>query len=180
MTDANDEALLRRLVVALSAVPGVEAIALGGSRGRRTATTNSDYDVGLYYRASRPIDVAALGKVAAALDDRGAEASVTPIGRWGRSGGGRVPRHRRPLPDPVGADRRLPPEGEGRSGGGGWFCAVTARFREARGEPLRRSRIGQPCGRTRPPAGTHRRDARPQLPTMNFSSTTELLIWPMD
>ena len=27
MTDANDEALLRRLVVALSSVPGVEAIA---------------------------------------------------------------------------------------------------------------------------------------------------------
>ncbi len=31
----------------------------------------------------RPIDVAALGKVAAVLDDRGAEASVTPIGGWG-------------------------------------------------------------------------------------------------
>jgi predicted nucleotidyltransferase len=83
MTDANDEALLRRLVVALSAVPGVAAIALGGSRARGTATTNSDYDIGLYYRANRPIDVAALGKVAAALDDRGAEASVTPIGGWG-------------------------------------------------------------------------------------------------
>jgi predicted nucleotidyltransferase len=83
MTDANDEALLRRLVVALSGVPGVEAIALGGSRARGTATAASDYDIGLYYRASRPIDVAALGKVAAILDDRGAEASVTPIGGWG-------------------------------------------------------------------------------------------------
>ena len=83
MTDANDEALLRRLVAALSAVPGVEAIALGGSRARGTATAHSDYDIGLYYRAGRPIDVAALGKVAAALDDRGSEASVTPIGGWG-------------------------------------------------------------------------------------------------
>jgi predicted nucleotidyltransferase len=83
MTDANDEALLRRLVVALSGVPGVEAIALGGSRARGTAGPTSDYDIGLYYRAHRPIDVAALGKVAAALDDRGAEASVTPIGGWG-------------------------------------------------------------------------------------------------
>jgi predicted nucleotidyltransferase len=83
MTDANDEALLRRLVVALSAVPGVEAIALGGSRARGTAVATSDYDIGLYYRANRPIDVAALGKVAAALDDRGVEASVTPIGGWG-------------------------------------------------------------------------------------------------
>jgi hypothetical protein len=43
----------------------------------------SDYDIGLYYRANRPIDVAALGEVAAALDDRGAEASVTAIGGWG-------------------------------------------------------------------------------------------------
>ena len=80
MTDANDEVLLRRLVVALSGVPGVEAIALGGSRARGTATAESDYDIGLYYRANRPIDVATLGKVAAILDDRGVEASVTPIG----------------------------------------------------------------------------------------------------
>ena len=83
MTDANDEALLRRLVAALAPVPGVEAIALGGSRARGTATAHSDYDIGLYYRANRPIDVAALGKVAAGLDDRGAAASVTPIGGWG-------------------------------------------------------------------------------------------------
>jgi predicted nucleotidyltransferase len=83
MTDANDEALLRRLVAALSTVPGVAAITLGGSRARGTATAHSDYDIGLYYRASRPIDVPALGKVAAGLDDRGAEATVTPIGGWG-------------------------------------------------------------------------------------------------
>src|SRR6266850_4857797 len=57
MTDANDEALLRRLVVALAPVPGIEAIALGGSRARGTATAHSDYDIGLYYRAGRPIDV---------------------------------------------------------------------------------------------------------------------------
>ena len=83
MTDANDEALLRRLVAALAPVPGVEAIALGGSRARGTAVAASDYDIGLYYRANRPIDVAALAKVVAVLDDRGAEASVTPIGGWG-------------------------------------------------------------------------------------------------
>lgn len=83
MTDANDEALLRRLVVALAPVPGVEAIALGGSRARGTATANSDHDIGLYYHGGRPIDVAALGKVAVSLDDRGAEAEVTPLGGWG-------------------------------------------------------------------------------------------------
>jgi predicted nucleotidyltransferase len=83
MIDANDEALLRRLVAALAPVPGVEAIALGGSRARSTATAHSDYDIGLYYRAGRPIDVAALGKIVAGLDDRGAAASVTPLGGWG-------------------------------------------------------------------------------------------------
>lgn len=83
MSDANDEALLSRLVVALAPVPGIEAITLGGSRARGTATAASDYDIGLYYRGRRPIDVAALGKVAASLDDRGAKAEVTPLGGWG-------------------------------------------------------------------------------------------------
>ena len=83
MSDANDEALLSRLVVALAPVPGIEAIALGGSRARGTATATSDYDIGLYYRGERPIDVVALGKVAASLDDRGAAAKVTPLGGWG-------------------------------------------------------------------------------------------------
>jgi hypothetical protein len=83
MTDANDEALLRRLVVALAPVPGIEAIALGGSRTRGTATAASDYDIGLYYRRPRPIDIAGLSKVVASLDDRGARAEVTPLGGWG-------------------------------------------------------------------------------------------------
>lgn len=83
MTDANDEALLRRLVGALAPVPGVAAIALGGSRARGTATATSDYDIGLYYRRDRPIDVTTLGVVAATLDDRGAGAEVTSLGGWG-------------------------------------------------------------------------------------------------
>jgi hypothetical protein len=83
MSDANDEALLRRLVVALAPVPGIDAIALGGSRACGTATAASDYDIGLYYRGRRPIDIVALSKVAASLDDRGAAAEVTPLGGWG-------------------------------------------------------------------------------------------------
>lgn len=83
MTDANDEALLETLVAALAPVRGVAAIALGGSRARGTATASSDYDIGLYYRGEQPIDVAALGRVATVLDDRGAGASVTPLGGWG-------------------------------------------------------------------------------------------------
>jgi predicted nucleotidyltransferase len=83
MSDANDEALLSRLVGALAPVTGIEAIALGGSRARGTATAASDYDIGLYYRGRRPIDIAALSKVAASLDDRGTGAEVTPLGSWG-------------------------------------------------------------------------------------------------
>src|SRR5262249_20301786 len=83
MTVANDEALLGRLVRAVAPVPGIEAVVLGGSRARGTATAGSDYDIGLYYRGSRPIDIAALRGVAASLDDRGAAAEVTPLGGWG-------------------------------------------------------------------------------------------------
>ncbi len=83
MTVANDEALLSRLVVALAPVPGIEAIALGGSRARGTATAGSDYDIGLYYRGRRPIDIAAAGRVVASLDDRGSKAELTPLGGWG-------------------------------------------------------------------------------------------------
>ena len=59
MSDANDEALLSLLVGALAPVPGIEAMTLGGSRARGTATAASDYDIGLYYRGRRPIDIAA-------------------------------------------------------------------------------------------------------------------------
>lgn len=83
MSDANDEALLSLLVGALAPVPGIEAMALGGSRARGTATAASDYDIGLYYRGRRPIDIAVLSKVVALLDDRGAKAEVTPLGGWG-------------------------------------------------------------------------------------------------
>ncbi|MBV9836413.1 MAG: nucleotidyltransferase domain-containing protein [Alphaproteobacteria bacterium] len=83
MSVANDERLLADLTEVLSAVPGVRAIALGGSRARGTATPHSDYDIGLYYDGATPLDVAALGRVATEIDDRGDEASVTPIGGWG-------------------------------------------------------------------------------------------------
>lgn len=74
----------------LAPVPGVAAIVLGGSRARGTAGPESDSDIGLYYRADRPIDVAALGRAAAALDESDPPAQVTAIGAWGPNidGGG--------------------------------------------------------------------------------------------
>jgi predicted nucleotidyltransferase len=79
---ADDEALLARLTAALQTVPGLAAVALGGSRGRGTAGPASDYDVGLYYESSAPLDVNALRAALAPLvDDPPAE--LTEIGEWG-------------------------------------------------------------------------------------------------
>jgi predicted nucleotidyltransferase len=83
MSVANDERLLSELTDVLQTVSGVRAIALGGSRARGTATPRSDYDIGLYYDNATALDVAALGRIAADIDDRGATASVTPVGGWG-------------------------------------------------------------------------------------------------
>jgi hypothetical protein len=90
MTVANDPALLKRLTDALAGVPGVRAVVLGGSRARGIASERSDYDIGLYYDAATPFDIAALRLTVAALDDRGAAAEVTEIGGWGPwiNGGG--------------------------------------------------------------------------------------------
>jgi hypothetical protein len=90
MTAPNSEPLLTRLVDDLSRVPGVRAIALGGSRARGSAGARSDYDIGLYYEPGEPFNVAALQKVVAGLDDGGPTATVTPIGAWGQwiDGGG--------------------------------------------------------------------------------------------
>jgi hypothetical protein len=86
----NDERLLDRLTAELSKVPGVRAIVLGGSRARGVATPRSDYDIGLFYQESDPLDVALLRGVVATLDDAGPAASVTPIAAWGPwiNGGG--------------------------------------------------------------------------------------------
>lgn len=90
MTVANDIALLKRLTDTLAAVSGVRAIVLGGSRARGVASERSDYDIGLYYEAATPLDIAALRVVVAALDDRGPAAEITEIGGWGPwiNGGG--------------------------------------------------------------------------------------------
>jgi hypothetical protein len=75
--------ILQRIVPVLAEVPGVAAIALGGSRARGTATETSDYDIGLYYSADRPLDTNRLLRAVRTLVDAPAAAEVTPIGGWG-------------------------------------------------------------------------------------------------
>jgi hypothetical protein len=78
-----DDPILQRIVPVLAEVPGVAAIALGGSRARGTATDASDYDVGLYYAKDRPLDTNRLLQAVRTLVDKPDAAEVTPIGRWG-------------------------------------------------------------------------------------------------
>jgi hypothetical protein len=82
MGEPNDDVLLGRLVRAFGGVPGIRAIALGGSRARGEATAQSDYDIGLYYEADHPIDIGRLAKAAMLLPGA-ASSSVTAIGEWG-------------------------------------------------------------------------------------------------
>ena len=74
---------LKRVVAAFAKVPGVAAIVLGGSRARGTAYKASDYDIGLYYRTSDPLDTGRLLAAAKGLADNAAKTTVTSIGEWG-------------------------------------------------------------------------------------------------
>ena len=62
------------LAGALARVPGAVAVALGGSRATGTHRPDSDWDLGLYYRASlEPADVRRLGH----------PGYVSGLGEWG-------------------------------------------------------------------------------------------------
>ena len=75
--------ILHRIVPVLAEVPGIAAIALGGSRARGTATEASDYDIGLYYSTDCPLDTDRLSQAARKLVDKPEAAEVTPVGGWG-------------------------------------------------------------------------------------------------
>src|ERR1043165_9240718 len=79
----GDDPILQRMVPAIAEVPGVAAIALGGSRARGTATETSDYDIGLYCSEGRPLDTNRLLQAARTLVDAPEAAEVTPVGGWG-------------------------------------------------------------------------------------------------
>lgn len=69
------ETMARRL----TAVVGIRAVALGGSRARGVHRPDSDWDLGVYYRGEP--DVAALAELAAELT--GAPVEVAGPGGWG-------------------------------------------------------------------------------------------------
>jgi hypothetical protein len=75
--------LLERVTSTIAAVPGVTAIALGGSRAKETATTTSDYDIGLYFGPGAPLDTDRLVAAVKSLVDDPTAVAVTPVGGWG-------------------------------------------------------------------------------------------------
>ena len=84
------QALIDTIVEQVKQVDGVCAVVLGGSRARGTHTPSSDVDLGIYYHPDQPLDLKALDRIAAELDDRRQPGLLTPIGGWGPwiNGGG--------------------------------------------------------------------------------------------
>jgi predicted nucleotidyltransferase len=81
---------LEEIVETLKQVSGVKALALGGSRARGTHTLKSDYDLGIYYDPSQPLDLDRLSEAASHLDDTHRNNVMTAPGGWGPwiNGGG--------------------------------------------------------------------------------------------
>ncbi|MGA4848216.1 nucleotidyltransferase domain-containing protein [Streptomyces sp. G5(2025)] len=71
----SDDLFLDHVADRLAALPGVEAVALGGSRAQGTHTADSDWDTAVYYRGPA-FDPAALHAI-------GWEGQVSGIGEWG-------------------------------------------------------------------------------------------------
>jgi predicted nucleotidyltransferase len=74
----------------LQSIPGIAALALGGSRARGNHTLKSDVDLGIYYKPDDPPDLIALNHLASELDDSHRSNLITAIGEWGKwiNGGG--------------------------------------------------------------------------------------------
>jgi len=70
----DDDALCLHVVERVAAVPGVEAIALGGSRARGEHRPDSDWDFGVYYRGA--LDTGAIRAI-------GWDGTVFEPGDWG-------------------------------------------------------------------------------------------------
>jgi hypothetical protein len=74
---------LDSILAELRSVDGLVAVVLGGSWAAGRQRPDSDVDLGLFYRADRPLDREAVKRVAGRLNDTPGPV-VTPIGGWGQ------------------------------------------------------------------------------------------------
>ncbi len=72
----SDERFLATTADRLAALPGIEAVSLGGSRAQGTHRPDSDWDLAVYYRGSQG------GFSPRALRDVGWEGEVSEFGGW--------------------------------------------------------------------------------------------------
>lgn len=75
-------AVLNRAAAALSVVPGILGIVLGGSRARGNHSDASDIDIGIYYDGET-LDLAALDLAAEQVDDGHRKGLIASPGDWG-------------------------------------------------------------------------------------------------
>jgi hypothetical protein len=115
--NGQDEDFAAYVAAGLASLPGVRAVALGGSRVTGNARPDSDWDFSLYYRGSaEPFDPETLRTL-------GWPGDVFPLGGWGggvfnsgawlRAGGRQVDVHYRDLDD---VERRIAEAAAGRFG----------------------------------------------------------------
>ena len=78
-----NDVMFQTIVERLRDVRGVQAVVLGGSRGRGTAKPDSDYDIGIYFDSPDTFDIAALNAVAKDFDDAHRDDLCTQVGGWG-------------------------------------------------------------------------------------------------
>ncbi|MFD1657430.1 nucleotidyltransferase domain-containing protein [Streptomyces caeni] len=111
--EMNDETFLGEVADRLAALPGVRAVALGGSRAEGTHRPDSDWDLAVYYRGPDfdPADLRAVGWPGEVSEIGGWGGGVFNGGAWLTVEGRRVDVHYRDL-DVV--ERELAEAGEGR------------------------------------------------------------------
>ena len=76
------QTLLNELTARLIEIPGLAALALGGSYAGGTAHAASDLDLGLYYKEEKPLDLKAVRTLASAFSTQ-SPATVTGFYEWG-------------------------------------------------------------------------------------------------
>ena len=148
-TGIQRDPFLAHLVSALGAVPGIEAIALSGSRARGTSHESSDYDIGLYFSEACRLDTDRLQEAAKQLADDPDATTVTPVGEWGPwiVGGARLKvegEKRSTFATEISTRSGGPWTRAGRAGSP-WTTSPDTPTDSARPSGWARSRIASPC-----------------------------------
>ena len=79
----DNNQLIPDIVSQLQNIKTIKAVVLGGSRASNTHRSDSDIDLGIYYRDSEPLDVEQIKKLAYKINDNPSPI-ISEISEWGR------------------------------------------------------------------------------------------------